>query len=516
MAERRMRLRLGLFVAATLVTLGALVVLFGSAPNLFTARSRYVVTFPEAPGIAPGTPIRKSGVRIGEVTNIDLDPSTSLVRVRIAVDPKYPPRTGEDATITRGLLSGDTAIDFLPKLDPVTAQPQPPGDPYPPDSEFPGVPPITPRSILTPASGVLASAQQSLDRMVSSFERLEKVAPQLEKTLQEFELLARDVRQFIPELKKTNDRIQNFIGGDIKPLPDGAVALLQEPPDGDNSLRGVIRDVRALLAVIRPTIDDIRGTVRRMESDLTGAAKSARATFDRAAATFDAVNEVLSPENRKQFDELVRNLNMIGANVLKLSAGFQTLLDEAERTVKNFDRRTALTADILSDIRTITRPLAERSELLVRDVAESAGSLNKVLTEVREVVRAFGRENGPVQKLLTDPNMANNLDAAAAALARVLMRADKISKDLEVFADKVARRPELIGVGGALRPSTGLKESPFAPSSPVPPGLPAYRPDWPPAIPARPGTGPAWLEPTPQADPNWRPGAPVQGYSVQP
>jgi phospholipid/cholesterol/gamma-HCH transport system substrate-binding protein len=501
MAERRLKLRLGLFVAATFVTLTGLVILFGSAPTLFSNRTGYTVIFPEAPGISEGTPIRKSGVRIGEVTKLDLDEETGRVRVQIAIDPHHPLRTSEEATITRGLLSGDTAIDFLPKLD-ASGQPLPRGDDYPPGSEIVGVPPITPRSILTPASGVLASAQTSLDRMVASFERLEKVAPQLERTLQEFELLASDARGFIPDLKRTNDRIQNLIGGDPRPLPFGAVALQEEPnPD---TIRGMVRDIRTLLATIRPAIDELRGTVRRVEPELTATAKSARTAFDRAATTFEGVNDVLSPENRKQFNELVKNLNAIGLNVLRLSGGFQTLLDEAQRTVKNFDERTALSADILADIRAVTQPLAMRSETLVKDISGSAGQLNKVLTEVREVVRAFGRENGTVQKLLTDPNVYQNLDAAAASLARVMARADKIAKDLEVFADKVARRPELIGVGGAIRPSTGLKESPFAP---VPPDLPSYRPDWPPALPARP-SGPEWLEPA-------RSSAPVQGYPVR-
>jgi len=498
MAEKRMRLRLGLFVAATMVTLATLVVLFGSAPSLFSNKAKYTVTYPEAPGIAPGTPIRKSGVRIGEVTKLELDPGTGQVRVHFAIDPKYPLRTNEEAIITRGLLSGDTAIDFLPRLDPVSTTPLPRGEDIAPGSEITGTPPITPRSLLTPASSVLVSAQQSLDRMVSSFERLEKVAPQLERTLQEFELLAGDVRKFIPELKKTNDRIQNFIGGDVKPLPNGFVAL-QEPPDADNNLRSLIRDVRSMLAIIRPTIEDVRGAVRRMEPEVTGAAKSARTTLDRASQTFDSINELLSPENRREINELIKNLNGIGANILKLSAGFQNLLDETERTLKNFDKRTELTADILADIRAVTKPLSGRSEMMVRDIAESAGQLNKVLTEVREVVRVFSRENGTVQKLLTEPGVYNNLDAEAMSLSKVLSLADKIAKDLEVFADKVARRPELIGVGGALRPSAGLKESPFAP---VPRELPSYRPEWPPAIPARSGQ---------THDTQWRPGEPIKG-----
>ena len=229
MAEQRLRLRLGLFVGATLVVLAVLVILFGSAPGLFASKSNYTVLFPEAPGLVKGTPIRKSGVRIGEVTGIELDPASGEVRVQIRVDPKYPPRTNEAPTITRGLLSGDTALDFLPKLDP-NGQPLPRGDDIPPGTEIAGVPPITPRSIITPASGIINSAQQSLDRVVSSFERVEKIAPQFERTLAEYELLAKDVRRFIPEIEKTNKLLREFIGG----RPEGAAA----PPLLDYGLLG--------------------------------------------------------------------------------------------------------------------------------------------------------------------------------------------------------------------------------------------------------------------------------------
>jgi phospholipid/cholesterol/gamma-HCH transport system substrate-binding protein len=43
-------------------------------------------------------------------------------------------------------------------------------------------------------------------------------------------------------------------------------------------------------------------------------------------------------------------------------------------------------------------------------------------------------------------------------------RVERALKDLEVFADKLARHPESIGLGGALRPSSGLKEAPTTPS----------------------------------------------------
>jgi phospholipid/cholesterol/gamma-HCH transport system substrate-binding protein len=45
-------------------------------------------------------------------------------------------------------------------------------------------------------------------------------------------------------------------------------------------------------------------------------------------------------------------------------------------------------------------------------------------------------------------------------VTQVLPRVDRIMRDVEVFADKIARHPESIGIGGAVRPSAGLKEGP--------------------------------------------------------
>jgi len=230
-----MRLKLGAFIGGTLAVLAGLVIFFGRAPELFSNKARYDILFPEAPGIAPGTPVRKSGVPIGQVDSIDLDPESGQVRVKVRVDRKFPPRRGEEATITRGVLSGDSAIDFLPRLDDA-GQPVPRGDSWPPGSDILGTPPITPRSLLTPASGVIASAQQSLDRLVRTFEkleRLERLSPKMELALDEFAGLAKDARGFLPELKKTNQRFQNLLGSDEPGPPAPGGPPIQRPALGE-------------------------------------------------------------------------------------------------------------------------------------------------------------------------------------------------------------------------------------------------------------------------------------------
>ena len=297
---------------------------------------------------------------IGQVDSIDLDAETGQVRVKIRVDRKYLPRHNEEPTITRGLLSGDTAIDFLPKLD-ENGQPVPRGDVWPPGSDIPGVPPITPRSLLTPASGVLSHAQQSLDRLVRAFEKLERLSPKFEVALDEFSGLAKDARGFLPELKKTNQRFQNLLGPD---------ELRPPGPDAkdDPNVKVLIRDIQELVRTVRPAVDDIRGTIKKLEPDVTDAVRSARKAFDGA-------NDVLSPENRKQFAELLKNANGVAVYIVKISGALTTMLETAERTIKNIDEQVTAAGTVVGDIRAVTKPLAVKSESLVASVTESAEQL---------------------------------------------------------------------------------------------------------------------------------------------
>src|SRR5262249_46993772 len=148
MSDRNYRLRLGLFVLVALLLLGGLIALFGGAPSWFLKRNDYTIIFNDAPGISPGTPIRKSGVKVGEVGSITLDDATGEVHVQARLDPKFRPRTSEEPVIGRGLLAAETSIDFVPKE---AAKPKA-GEPIVPGSVMRGVSPVTARQLLAQAA----------------------------------------------------------------------------------------------------------------------------------------------------------------------------------------------------------------------------------------------------------------------------------------------------------------------------------------------------------------------------
>src|SRR5437899_10173384 len=115
MTDREMRFRIGILVLAALILLAVLATLFGSFPGLFKRHTEYVVVFQDAPGLAPGTPVRRSGVRIGEVSRIELDDETGEVRVTISIERRFRLRRADVPTLVTGLLGGDTSIDFVPR-----------------------------------------------------------------------------------------------------------------------------------------------------------------------------------------------------------------------------------------------------------------------------------------------------------------------------------------------------------------------------------------------------------------
>lgn len=447
--NRSSNLKLGIFVATALAALAGLIIVFGGAPRLFDQRARYLVTFSEAPGLNAGTPVRKSGVRIGEVAGLELDPETGKVMVSLRIDRSYLPRVNEEPTITSGLLSGDTTLDFVPKTGPDGQPVAALGGIIPPDSTIVGVTPI---NLVRQASGVLPSAQESMVRILDSLQRFEQLMPKIEKAFDEVGLLAQSGREFLPEIRQTNQKVQS---------------LLETDPNDPQGMKTTLKEINEFVRTARPFVEDMRRLLKTNEEDVTATIKSVRQTSE-------SVNDLLNEENRKSINAAIRNIEASSEQLTKTIQQASTTLERAEKTLTD-------ASAAVQNIEKATKPLAENSEVILKNVNAAAEQLTLALGEARLTLTALNRNDGTLQRLISDPALFSNLNSSAAALTRTLLAAEKIAFDLQVFSDKIARRPELIGVGGALRPSSGLKDPPH-PSNWLPPSpleVPSFRPSEP-------------------------------------
>lgn len=398
MNDQAIRFRLGIFVLGAFILLGVLVVLFGGFPDYFRSTDEYTIVFDSAPGVSPGTPVRRSGVRIGEVSRLDLNNDTGKVEVVIHVDTSRSLRRQDEAVLTQGLLGGDSTIDFVSR---------------PPDGKLAG--------ILEPGSKIEGKVQADAGSVVgpakSTMEKFNELTPLMKETLEEYRNLGKTTRVTIPEMQKKLDAATNEL---------------------------------------KEAAERWKSAGKKFDS-LLG---DNRTKFDNA---IDGLNKMFSDKNQKNLTEALENAKKLGEMSSKMEGVANDARDmfrAGRRTFESFDDTRQRANEAIDLLKKTLKPFSERSDTMARNFDESADRLNKLLTDMRDLMQVIARSEGTVQKLLTDPTLYDNLNASACMITRIIPRLDRILRDMEIFADKIARHPESLGLGGVIRPGSGLKDAP--------------------------------------------------------
>lgn len=142
------------------------------------------------------------------------------------------------------------------------------------------------------------------------------------------------------------------------------------------------------------------------------------------------------------------------------------LVNETQRTISETRGAVASTRSVLDNVNKnlvnlsqVTEPVGKRGEQMVAKLDSSLTNLDQLMSELNRFARLVNTKDGSLQKFASDPSLYDNLDRSSQSLAVLLRNVEPVLRDLREFSDKVARNPELLGVGGAVRPSTGLKDT---------------------------------------------------------
>ena len=121
MDTRVVQFRVGVLVLVSIVLVVILTLLFGDLPTVLTPSYTIKVHFSDARGVQQGTPVRKSGVLIGRVTDIEFaDKGGVLLTLQIEGDVTL--RHNEVCQIQTSLL-GDAELHFVPREQTPAAEP---------------------------------------------------------------------------------------------------------------------------------------------------------------------------------------------------------------------------------------------------------------------------------------------------------------------------------------------------------------------------------------------------------
>ena len=112
MDDRVYRFRLGVVVAAAAGILVLLIMLMGDLPKPLTSRYDLYVNFPNAPGVSVGTPVRKAGITIGRVKDVQFLPDGEGVQLTLQIDGNRVVYDDEKCRISTASLLGDAVVEF--------------------------------------------------------------------------------------------------------------------------------------------------------------------------------------------------------------------------------------------------------------------------------------------------------------------------------------------------------------------------------------------------------------------
>ncbi|MDG1897148.1 MAG: MlaD family protein [Fuerstiella sp.] len=368
MDERQQEFRVGIMVVVAMAAAVVMVFKFGELGNRWKSGTRVDIVLPDATGIYPETPVRMSGIRIGQVQSTDLVAEGRGVVVHVLIESDYTFRNDSSAQITRSLL-GDGAIEITPggKGEAVRN-----GDR------------IIGRTATDPTE-LVARLEQRLSTTLVSFE----------KTGREWGALANNLNR----------------------------VLESSGPDGVNTVQ------RSAMA-----LEQFTRTMKSAEETLTAAGSL-----------------IGDPRYQQQLQQTLTAL--------------PELLTETRGTLRSVNSVIRQVDSAMGNINTATAPLARHSHAMVTRLDQSLNNIETMTEELAVVAKLVNQNDGTVKKLLTDPSVYRNLNSTAASLALLLDNLKPVVSDLQVFSDKVARHPELLGVRGVVRGSSGIKDSGVVPAA---------------------------------------------------
>jgi phospholipid/cholesterol/gamma-HCH transport system substrate-binding protein len=137
-------------------------------------------------------------------------------------------------------------------------------------------------------------------------------------------------------------------------------------------------------------------------------------------------------------------------NLPQLFEDSRSAVNTIRATMEGVDRN-------MRNLEGFTGPLGERGEEIVNRVDRSVGQLDELLSIMSDFGRKLNSGQGSFNKLMNDPELYNSLLASAKNVQCVTQELKPIMSDIRVFSDRIARHPEVIGLGGAIRKSPGTK-----------------------------------------------------------
>lgn len=363
MDERVMQFRVGAMVLGTLIITAILLVLFGKLPKLVGSYP-VKVTFGNAGGITKGTPVRKSGMLIGRVADVQLTQDDKSVLVTLDIQTGKTIYQNEKCSTSRDLL-GDTAIVFSPLKE---------GRHIPIDlsAKLLGESSDDPTGLKGMLDGTMTAVQGTGNALTDASKKLGKAAERVENILND---KAQDnITKILDDAAKSLEVMQKVLGDENnqKKLAD---AMSKLPDTFDSMNRTFAKTDEALKAFTERTGPDKKTAIERMVATIE--------ITERRLREFSESSDPNKPAPADQIAKAVNNIGEItdlmrtimgrienGEGSLGALLNDRQLYDRLNKAAKNIEQVSRELRPIVEDAGVLMDKGARHPGVFIRDAVK--------------------------------------------------------------------------------------------------------------------------------------------------
>lgn len=351
MDDRVLRFRVGVVVLASLIVTAILVMMFGVKPQFLESQYLIKIGFPRAPGVERNTPVRKNGVVIGRVDDVQLRDEEQgggvILTVRVDRDRKL--RMNEQPRIGVGsLVTGDAVLEFV-------------RDENNPNHDFIQEGDFIPTGIV--ASDPLQMLVNMEDEMLTAFRSIDTAAHGMQQvftTLQNKIETVLDEQQVERVLSGVEEALASF-----SDAADSVTSFVSDPKlreriaEAAEELPLVLRDARAAIDDLRRVAGGFDGVGETFRQNLENVEPLTRALGEQGGPVIETVERTVRNADVliQELATLAQGINQ-GRGTLGRLAQDDQLYEQVVRILENVEQVSKRLRPIIEDIRVATDKLA--------------------------------------------------------------------------------------------------------------------------------------------------------------
>jgi phospholipid/cholesterol/gamma-HCH transport system substrate-binding protein len=361
MDERTKQYHVGVMFLATLIATGILLVMFGKLPK-YVGSYRVEVRFNNAGGIVNGTPIRKSGILIGRVADVQLADNDQHAMAILDIQQGKTIYQDEACYITRDLL-GDTAVVFRRMTD--TKKPH---APVALDVPLQGEISDDPTGLKTALAGPIKQVADTSQALTAASQKFGDAADRVCKILDSD--AQRDVQNILRDAAASLKSVQKILGNEENQTKL-TEAMSKLPNTFDSMNRTFASTDEALKKFTEPSGPDKKTPIERMVNTIELAQRALK-DFNESPSPgvpSPAVQMKKVVSNVEEFTTILQNIAgriERGDGTLGAMLHDRELYDRLNRTARNMEQVTRDLRPIIDDARRVSDKMARNPGSIIR------------------------------------------------------------------------------------------------------------------------------------------------------